>query len=160
MKNDQPRVFNDKPSPLYLKAKAALKEALDAGESIDDIFGEIASVQREQRFNRSAQMHQRRDGHVCFDRLARRPCRCDTVLREPPAGSDHLSEWVKNKRTAVIASQPYTLGSDQVAEMLSFAKREGLDFTVGARQSWHYPGSTLLVTWTRRTDKAEVDTET
>ena len=66
-----------------------------------------------------------------------------------PPGSDHVSLWNKDGNPRALISQPYSLESCVLNEMVSFAKQHELEFTVSPYPSWHNPGEVLTVIWTR-----------
>jgi hypothetical protein len=64
-------------------------------------------------------------------------------LRVP--GSDHTSIWMKDGKIYSIVTQPYAIYGDKLAELVDFARKNSLNVAISARDSWHYPGHTLLV---------------
>jgi hypothetical protein len=69
------------------------------------------------------------------------PCR--------PPGCDHVSLWRGALGRLVFVSQPYNLDQRTIQEMIEWGRPLKLQFHITAWQSWHYPGHTLLVAWTR-----------
>ncbi len=87
-------------------------------------------------------------GRLCFLRLLGKRCSHGLNGCWPP-GSDHVSLWNKDGNPRALISQPYSLESCVLADMVSFAKQHELEFTVSSYPSWHYPGEVLTVVWTR-----------
>lgn len=58
--------------------------------------------------------------------------------------SDHTDVWIRQGKPYCITTQPYSLSSEKLKDMLEFCEEWGLEFTVSGL-SWHYPGWTSLV---------------
>jgi hypothetical protein len=67
--------------------------------------------------------------------------------------SDHLKEWMVNGKTVSIVSEPYQLSLNNMREIVSYAEANGLDVFVSADRAAHFPGHTLHIEWTRKSDK-------
>jgi len=64
-----------------------------------------------------------------------------------PPGTDHDAGWKKAGKLVMFTSEPYSLHMDELADMIAFAKKNGLDFHIDAEGGW-YPSRTMCVTWT------------
>jgi hypothetical protein len=62
-----------------------------------------------------------------------------------PPGFDHVSFWRDRKRGLVVMGQPYGLARDTLFELAEMCRREGLEISIDAGRSWHFPGSTVLI---------------
>lgn len=73
-------------------------------------------------------------------------------LRRAP-GSDHTRLFLKDKRPHIFTSEPYGLGWDDLKEIVAYCKEHGLEASVDAWDSWHFPGCTLLLQYRKAPTK-------
>jgi hypothetical protein len=66
-----------------------------------------------------------------------------------PPGSDHASLWTHAGKPSCFISQPYSLDSRVLDEMLDFAMSYQLRFVVSTWPAFYYPGHVLMVEWFR-----------
>lgn len=145
--------FKDKPTPEYLEAVRALAKLsiTDANAAFADAVAGRIRDGYVKRLNGATE----HGGHVCFERLAgarRCPNRGDNPCWSPygVGGMDHLSEWRSAGATTAIVSQPYGFGLETMREMVALCDERGFTLWVDAGRSWHYPGRTVAVAYTRR----------
>ncbi|HML41261.1 MAG TPA: helix-turn-helix domain-containing protein [Bellilinea sp.] len=86
--------------------------------------------------------------HVCIHRLLGKK-RCPDPSEHPCEtsiipGRDHLSEWVKEGKTAKIVMQPYHMSFETMKELVEFCENRGLRADISA-ESWHFSGKTLRI---------------
>jgi hypothetical protein len=142
------RSFDSDPSEQYLLAFDTIGSLLDQEglDSAQRAFSQAAyfEIQSQAMEGYTPQ----RGAHVCLYRLLGAKSCPDTRARpcDSPRlpGSDHISEWVKDGKTAKIVSQPYRLSYDDLKELIAFCEAKGLKAEISA-QSWHFPGRTLRV---------------
>ena len=60
---------------------------------------------------------------------------------------DHTTLWNKGGVFHIWLSQPYDFNFEEVSKV---AENVGLDVEVPEYPSWHYPGSTKMLIWTKR----------
>jgi hypothetical protein len=69
-------------------------------------------------------------------------------------GDDHCSMWRcatdPSWKISAWVTQPYLPALLPLAELDAVATRFGLAYAIDAPASWHYPGMTTLICWTRR----------
>lgn len=139
------RTFNRRASATYRLAVAAL-EALAEAEGPDAVTRAFAEAVWERRREGWAARHGLKPsgGHPCAARLlgGRQRCRWGCC---PPPGADHVSLWHRNGRPAALVSQPYMLPWRDLAAVVDYCRRWGLEASVTAGASWHFPGETLLL---------------
>ena len=63
---------------------------------------------------------------------------------------DHPSLWIKAGKPFSFVSQPYGLSLQDLREIVAYCEEHNLDVSVDAGASWHYPGATVAVEFTRR----------
>jgi hypothetical protein len=68
---------------------------------------------------------------------------------------DHTRERQREgeELPSVVESNPYTLGLEDLKEIIGACEKYGLRVIVSASESWHFPGRTVLVEFKR--DKAD-----
>ncbi len=144
----RPRLFLEAKSrtPLWNEVVDALRQLMkDEGEgSADRAFAEAVSdgmyAWMENRgLRESDDMRRCREFHKDIN--------CEDGWGFP--GDDHASLWCRDGEPVVYISQPYDLTSDTLREMIAWADRYDLSFAITPRGSWHFPGYTMLVSWTR-----------
>jgi hypothetical protein len=145
--------FNSRPSPAYDAARRALAQVLE-DEGLDAVERAVADATWAARLARFGDGKSGPgDAHVCLHRLLGERCpdsrkrSCDS----PPRllTGQHTSEWQQNGHTVAIVSQPYALAHDDLQGYLAVCARHGLQLTVSAETSWHFPGHSLAVILTR-----------
>lgn len=62
---------------------------------------------------------------------------------------DHCSLWNRDRKYWAYISQPYVLETDDLREIVKRCDENGLHAQVRADASWHFPGMTVAVIWTR-----------
>ncbi len=67
---------------------------------------------------------------------------------EPPA-NDHGWLHVSDKKGPRYISQPYDLTFDDLKEIVKFCEKWGLKVCDAAGHSWHFPGQTLFLLYSR-----------
>jgi predicted TIM-barrel fold metal-dependent hydrolase len=74
------------------------------------------------------------------------------AVRDPMrfAWLDHPSLWIKAGKPFSFVSQPYGLSLQDLREIVAYCEEHDLDVSVDAGASWHYPGATVAVEFTRR----------
>ena len=74
------------------------------------------------------------------------------AVRDPMrfAWMDHPSLWIKDGKPFSFVSQPYGLGLQDLREIVAYCEEHNLDVLVDAGMSWHYPGATVAVEFTRK----------
>lgn len=79
------------------------------------------------------------------------PAEHDAAWFVPLPGDDHITIWRRASDIALAisrwGSQPYHLDDGTVREMLRYARKFGLEFTISTSPGWHYPGRVLFVEW-------------
>ncbi len=74
------------------------------------------------------------------------------AVRDPMrfAWLDHPSLWIKAGKPFSFVSQPYGLSLQDLREIVAYCEEHDLDVSVDAGASWHYPGATVAVEFTRK----------
>lgn len=74
------------------------------------------------------------------------------AVRDPVsfAWIDHRSLWLKDGKPYSYVTQPYGLSLSDLKQIVSYCDEHGLDVFVDAGLSWHYPGTTVAVEFTRK----------
>jgi hypothetical protein len=148
--------FNRCPSVAYRKAVTALADLDEKEGTVDEAYAEVAATRNERRWSN---LFKKSTGyHVCLSRLLGKRCEVhggvapweDWRKQETPCilpGSDHNSMW-RRKSTGqlVYVTQPYELNFDQLCGIVDMCREYQLRASISPRLSWHFPGSTLLVT--------------
>lgn len=147
-------VSRERRTEAYKKAVKAIRELMrersKEGDSLDlanRAFAEAVAEGWRDLFIMSEGVKSRRTPHVCLSRLKGERCRpmeCSSPGGIP--GKDHVSEWVKNRKTIMIVSQPYRLSYEDMMKTVEFCEANGLRADVSA-DSWYFPGRTLLVVY-------------
>ncbi len=136
-------------TPSYQKAVASLQE-LAAAEGVNKAeraFAEAVSDEIRRRETEGL----RESTSCCIKWLLGRRCYYhgggnDRHACEPPA-TDHASLWNKNGKPEMFVSQPYGISWRQLRAIVAFCEAHGLEVSIDARGSWHFPGRTLRVTY-------------
>lgn len=61
-----------------------------------------------------------------------------------PFFADHTDLWLKEGRPFSWTTQPYSMSADGIKELAGLIDL-GLDATISAHRSWHFPGSTVMI---------------
>lgn len=130
---------NDKPSPAYLAAFKALK-ALPLGER-GNAFADAEAD------DLKAAMSERLGKETTGRKSWRRLLGKQGEPGDEMPGDDHVELWVKDGELTYV-SQPYGLTLDKLKKIVSLCDEHGLNVTIGGG-SWYYPGSTIVVTYTK-----------
>ena len=147
------RQFLSFPSALEREAVQALDAVVAHPTHRDSamrIYATAVAKERYRAFMARYGVHPRTDGHVCLYRLLgsqrcpeRGSFHCDSPYILP--GTDHTSEWMKERRTYCLVSQPYDWSWRTMCETVDLGRKLGFEVTVDAQYSWHFPGWTTLV---------------
>ena len=142
--------FVKEPSENYKKAVSALRNLLSAEseEIVSRAFAEVVQEARKNNFIKMQNVTPSNHSHVCIYRLLGKKCPGHSTQIIPCA--DHCSEWQKDGQTVIIISQPYSLGYQDIKDTIMFCEEYGLEATVEARSSWHFPSTTVCVEYRRR----------
>jgi hypothetical protein len=89
-------------------------------------------------------------GRLCIHKISGERCGSSCLGLYPP-GADHVSVWNKDGKPYFYVSQPYSMGTEVVAENIEFCREHGLDIDISAWPSWHFPGSVLFITYRKKT---------
>lgn len=84
------------------------------------------------------------DGHVCPKVLTDRPC--DGTCRW---GGDHVDAFERDGLPIMLTEEPYRLEFNAICKIVEFCKKHGLKATMDAWKSWHCPGRTILIEYTK-----------
>jgi hypothetical protein len=117
----------------YREAVRLLRE-LDNDNLADRAFAEAVHDRWEAGWHRRAGLRPS-SAHSCISRVLGK--RCDDVHCHPPA-TDHPSLVVKGEEV-VFVSQPYGLTWDALQAIVDYCRNHGLEATVDASLSWHFP---------------------
>lgn len=144
------RRFTSRPSQQYLKAVDELLILLhqEGGDSVNRAFAEIST---ESRLKSWKQKYKFSSGHPCLNRLQGKRCDGMNPLSCRPPGADHTSLLFQLGKPVSFISQPYGLGWSTLKELVELCSKRGLEASIDASTSWHFPGRTLLVDITRPT---------
>jgi hypothetical protein len=152
------RPFLFQPSAAAREAYGALvavQQQIPAQDDVERVYAAVVARQRYEAFVRRYQVRPRRDTHVCLYRLLG-ASRCPDTYEEPCdsphllPGVDHMSEWLRGKTTYCLVSQPYNWDWRTMCATVDLGRRHGFEVQVSARASWHFPGWTTLVLYTRK----------
>ncbi|MDQ4146347.1 MAG: hypothetical protein M3120_01390 [Pseudomonadota bacterium] len=107
--------------------------------------------------------------HACIWRLIGKRCLASRRLRQDddweedwsdewpdayfnctPPGTDHPQLWVKDRKPYSYTSEPYGLSGQKLAKVLAFCEHFRLEVNIDADPSWHFPGNTLFVEFTKK----------
>lgn len=150
--------FNLKPSRRYNQAVNILRE-LSQAEGFNNACAAFNEVVSEERLNKYLADHggsSIRMGHKCFYHLNGEKHCPDTwsqsdyskcILLAPI--HDHLDELVKDRKTVSMLAQPYMITFQELKDTIEFCEKYGFEMEINAAQSWHFPGTTLLVEYKR-----------
>lgn len=145
--------FNKKPSPLYREAVLALSRLIEA-EGIDQTERASAEALSEPLLEQWKKTigATRSQGQPCLNRLLGgrhqehwnsdrvcHPCRIPI--------SDHTTSWIKNGKPVCILSQPYSLSTENMREIVATCEEWDLSVTVRTGPGFHFPGRILSVLW-------------
>ena len=139
------RWSENKRTPEWLPTVEAL---VRLGEHATPAFAEATATHRLLRYAQKWGLKRSR-GTPCVQRLLARRCSEDCEDHRPP-GADHVSFWLRDGKPYSYVFQPYGIGPEQFRDLAAFAERVGLDVSIEALASWHYPGDTVLVELTPR----------
>lgn len=150
--------FKSKPTEKYLKAVDALNDLLseeNGGDSVHRAFAEVVQERWRDDYLAREKLKPAHGRHVCIHRLIGKRCPEDTArgtYADATCAShyipraDHLSEWRAEDGKRYIVSQPYGRWDyNSLKELIAFCDRLGLEATIDASRSWHFPGWTMLV---------------
>jgi hypothetical protein len=140
--------FKTEQSTEYQAAVRALL-ALPVDDT-EPTYADATHKQHLESFAESRNIRQRRDAHICVERLKRTRKRCLSANCLQIPNGDHLSEWARDGVTVAILSQPYGLGFDGLRETLAFCDEHDLEVAIDTYPSFHYPGAVLSLIFTRR----------
>lgn len=94
------------------------------------------------------------NGPVCIQRIHGKRCRefssYGTRCECHPPADDHPSLWNKERKPERYLSQPYSLSTEDLRQVVAFVDRFDLDVVVTPWPSFHFPGSILSVEYRRR----------
>ena len=62
---------------------------------------------------------------------------------------DHSYEIRKNCKTLAIVAQPYKISNVEHKEAVAFCDKNGFEMEISAEPSWHFPGKSISVVFTR-----------
>ena len=141
--------FMDKPSSRYSEAIEVLttligEENLDSAERA---FAEAVSKEREKLFHSGEGAKQESPSNAIVSKFLGK--KRDNHWFP---GWDHVSTLVKNGEPAALLSQPYGLSTKDLEGLLEFCKEYNLDTVIRAKESWHFPGYSLLMKFTKKED--------
>jgi len=80
--------------------------------------------------------------------LGKRP----SIWEHGPGFEDHTTFWLRDGRPARWYTQPYSVNAQGIKEMGEWIDK-GVDVSIHASRSWHFPGRTLLITMEKDTTK-------
>ena len=147
-KIDRSESYNSNPSELYLQVVEIIRALIDL-EGLGNAYRSFAEAAWT-RIRDEVMIGYKPKGlaHVCLYRLLGRE-RCPNSYEHPCdspniPGRDHLSEWVKDGKTAKIVMQPYHLSFEEMKELVEFCEERGLRADIFA-ESWHFSGKTIRV---------------
>jgi hypothetical protein len=128
--------FKDNPSPLYRETLAYLQRLLEA-EGLDSVrraFADAAADATKREFQEVRDL----------DRETRGGARYIARFRFTGRGSDHVCGWSRNGSRAVLVSQPYHLGSQEIIELAQAHILHDLDIRISS-DSYYFPGRSLMI---------------
>ena len=131
--------FNANPSPAYIAAVKALKALPlnERGAAFADAEADDLKAAMSQRLGKES------TGRKSWRRLVGKQGEPGDQL----PGDDHVGLWVNDGELTYI-SQPYGLTLDKLKEIVAVCEESGLKVTIGGG-SWYYPGSTIVVEYTK-----------
>lgn len=146
--------FVFEPSEQWLEAVKILK-ALQETEGGDSAL--TAYAEATHKDNKEAYLDRyglkSTSGARCIRRLNGERCkrgyqfsRCECT---PPA-DDHPEMFIKDGEAHVYVSQPYSLGLEQMRDIVAFCDRHNLEVWIQAGPAWHFPGGVLHVEYKKR----------
>ena len=141
--------FQDRPSPAYLAAVAALR-ALSEDEAMR-AAAEVVAPGRRQLFLAQTGWREK-TLNLCVRQLLGKRCTHGGAHRRIddddddclPPGSDHVSMFTGDGRTHLFLSQPYDLSWEALKGLVAYCERVGLEADLDGA-SWHFPGRTFSV---------------
>lgn len=148
------REFCSEPTATYLEAVDALRKLLDE-QGLDVVtraYAEAAWESARTQYAEREGIKERSGSHVCVERLLGKRCPGEDHLNSPfdIPGSDHSSEWVKDRKTHAIVSQPYSFSYETMLKTVKFCEENGLRADISAERAWHFPGRVLMVAYKRK----------
>ena len=137
-------------SPLYRKACSVMSQ-LACEESEDSANRAFAEVTERARMEAWAKAHgvRKSNGHICINRITGKRCEKHCAGIRPPSAraSENVSLWLQNGKPSVLVSQPYRLTMTDLKEIIAFCEEHGVVFRIGAKDSWKFPGNTIMMTF-------------
>jgi hypothetical protein len=145
-------IFNDRPSAKYRQAVAILRELCESegADIVNRAFAEVIAEHRKNVFLESFGVTIKKDHHICFNRLeGMERCSCDSTGGFDSPICDHALEMEKDGKTHSIVAQPYVIFYDDLKKVIEYCDNNDLKMSISAATSWHFPGNTLIVVFTR-----------
>ena len=152
----RPRRFLDpkERTPLYEEAVAALRRLAEEHNDSDDVDRAFAEAMSDRFYESMEAKGLRETGAVRPWVTFHKGIGQEGVHQFP--GDDHVSLWTRDGVPERRLSQPYTLHLETIRKMVEWADRYGLEFDISGKNSWHFPGHTMLVTWQRAQEHRRV----
>jgi hypothetical protein len=139
------------PSPLYKDAVRALSKLLEKEGTQAVSSAHAEAVDQRVRTDREKMYGHDHGSLIAFQRLidGKTP-ENGWDFNVESMGLDHSSERWKpdSERADMIESQPYSLTLDELRAIIKGCDEMGLEVRISG-ESWHLPGKTLLVEFTR-----------
>jgi hypothetical protein len=154
VKGEKMDSYNHQPSSKYISAVIALRKLLEEeGEnSVNQAFAETISETRKFEFGKGRGVLESSRGHTCIFALQGKKCpggeKCSGSATIP--ASDHCSTWKRDGQVSHIISQPYYLGYEDLVRTMMFCEKYNLEVNINSSESWHFPGRTLNLEFTRK----------
>lgn len=118
---------------------------------VERIFAQVTSISFLNRFLGKDLKLSR--STPCVAKLLGERCtngwRCGSGRCLPPC-ADHTALITKDGKPHYLVTQPYGLSGDIIRQTVAWADEHGLDFSIDARGSWHFPSQTLLIVFWKR----------
>lgn len=143
------RRFVSKPSPEYRAAVDAVRALLPFGDLPGRAYAEATAERALEWWQGQSERGRLRqsNGAPCVERLLGKRCRyaSDEDHTCQPPGSDHPSLWLLDGKPTLYVTQPYSLSWESLGGIVDFCRARGLEASVSAASSWHFPGWTVAV---------------
>lgn len=68
-------------------------------------------------------------------------------------GLDHVNLFLRDGKAAAFTSQPYGLDWERLRSTVEFCKAHELEVSIDGAMSWHFPGDTILLHFTKAPTK-------
>ncbi len=135
-------------TPEYLQCVDLLYRLQQERGDADRAAAEVLSPVAYESFQKRHKVKPSRSSCACPHWLIRpRPAYCDFPCPEfKGLPWDHVDIWIRDGKPACITSQPYGIGGKAIAALERLRIEHNLEITIEAGGSWHFPGSTALVT--------------